>query len=127
MLAKLLYGLIQFSSHLAIMLLIGMNKKIIRSKETLDFTRCGTFATAKEALKSKDLSLEECGFWEMDHPTLPPTFKLAIKVRFMRSDGKLVTRKVLQTVKSWNWHWIEPMPIPGGGYGEFLHRSRVVF
>jgi len=80
-------------------------KKIIRAKEVVDVTRDYVrYANAKDALKASDA---ESVLFDVYKTDLPEKFKLSVKVRFFRSDGKIVTRRILQTVKSWGFGWVE--------------------
>lgn len=79
-----------------------MTKKIIRAEGVVELNN-GSFATAKDALRSLSGKTSLFGLlgtrlYDVD---VPASFKLAAKVRFTRTDGKKVTRRVLQTVKSW--------------------------
>lgn len=106
-----------------------MAKKIIRSKETIHVNR-GQFANAHEALRScvGTMTLDHFGL-EPAFGEIPASFKLAVRVRFTRTDGKEVSRKILQTVSSWGSGYTEAVPFGPGRYefDEVYHPGYVAF
>jgi len=116
-----------------------MTKKIVKAKATLDFSHIAvptgslqrTYANAKEAIASiaDELCLETFGFDSLNNWDLPDSFKLVARVRFMRNDGKIVTRKVFKTVKAWSYGWTEEVAYGSGSYqyDEVYHAPYVTF
>jgi hypothetical protein len=98
-------------------------KKIIKAPFVLDLSEVGVFETAKAALKSAD-HLSPLSFgWAWDQEVnLPEKFKLAVRVRFTRTDGRRITRRVLQTAR----YTCGYEEYSGYDYDSYYHPPRII-